>query len=354
MMRHFLTPVLMLVLPCSLFAADAVTYAKHVQPILADRCYSCHGAEKQKGDLRLDSIEGIIKGGKNGKILTAGNPAKSSLYHLTLLPAGDDDRMPAKGDPLTQVQTDALREWIATGAIFDGVAVTTPIVDSIAHKEPQPPSVASLHLAPTDIDQASAKLNRPDTSIIKILKDAGAVISIISATGTALEVDLSHLEQPLNAGQLKHLESLATHIFWLDLHGSAITDAGLLSVAKCKNLQRLNLSRTAITDAGLAALKGNTQLKSLNLVSTAITDAGLSHLAAFKKLDKLYLMQSKVTESGMEKLAKALPELTINHGPHFSTVTVEEPTGGKKKKNKSGSAAFRVGSTSLISQRTKP
>ena len=111
-------------------------------------------------------------------------------------------------------------------------------------------------------------------------------------------------------------------------------DAGLSSVAKCKNLQRLNVSRTAITDAGLAALKGNTQLNSLNLVSTAITDAGLSYLVTFKKLEKLYLMQSKVTESGMEKLAKALPELTINHGPHFSTVTVEEPTGGKKKKKK--------------------
>jgi hypothetical protein len=45
-------------------------------------------------------------------------------------------------------------------------------------------------------------------------------------------------------------------------------------------------------------------------------------------------MQTKVTESGMEKLAKALPELTINHGPHFSTVTVEEPAVGKKKKKK--------------------
>jgi mono/diheme cytochrome c family protein len=330
-MRRCLTFGMMLVLPCSLFAADAVTYAKNVQPVLADRCYSCHGAEKQKGGLRLDSIEGIIKGGKKGPILTPGNPSKSTLYSLTLLPAGDDDRMPAKGDPLTQAQTDALREWIAAGAIFNGIAVAAPAPD----KEAKPvAAAASLHLEPTDIDQASAKLSKPDAGEIKILKDAGAVISNISATGTALEVDLSHLEQPLNAGQLKHLESLANHVFWLDLHGSAITDAGLVSVAKCKNLQRLNLSRTAITDAGLATLKGNAQLKSLNLVSTAITDAGLSHLAAFKKLEKLYLMQSKVTESGMEKLAKTLPELTINHGPHFSTVTVEEPTGGKKKKKK--------------------
>jgi mono/diheme cytochrome c family protein len=330
-MRRFLTLGMMLVLPCSLFAADAVTYAKHVQPILADRCYSCHGAEKQKGDLRLDSPEGIKKGGKNGSILTPGNPAKSALYSLTLLPAGDDDRMPAKGNPLTQTQTDAIRDWIAAGAVFNGVAVATPALD----KEAKPiATAASIHLEPTEIDQASAKLSKPDAGEIKILKDAGAVITTISATGTALDVDLSHLEQPLNAGQLKHLEALANNVFWLDLHGSAITDAGLSSVAKCKNLQRLNLSRTAITDAGLATLKGNTQLNSLNLVSTAITDAGLSYLETFKKLEKLYLMQSKVTEIGMEKLAKALPELTINHGPHFSTVTVEEPDGGKKKKKK--------------------
>lgn len=334
-MRRFLTLGIMLVLPCSLFAVDAVTYAKNVQPILADRCYSCHGAEKQKGDLRLDSPEGIKKGGKNGSILTPGNLAKSSLYSLTLLPAGDDDRMPAKGDPLTQAQTDALREWIVAGAIFNGVAVAAPVAAPVADKESKPiAAAASLHLEPTDIDQASAKLSKPDASEIKILKDAGAVISTISATGTALEVDLSHLEQPLNTGLLKHLESLANNIFWLDLHGIAITDAGLSSVAKCKNLRRLNLSRTAITDAGLTSLKGNTLLNSLNLVSTAITDAGLSYLVVFKKLEKLYLMQCKVTEGGMEKLAKALPELTINHGPHFSTVTVEEPAGGKKKKKK--------------------
>src|SRR4051812_46420077 len=68
------------------------TYVKDIQPILADRCYSCHGPEKQKGDLRLDSPAAIRKGGKNGVALVAGDPAKSTLYSLTLLPAGDDDR----------------------------------------------------------------------------------------------------------------------------------------------------------------------------------------------------------------------------------------------------------------------
>src|SRR4051794_5443299 len=67
-------------------AEDKVDFPKQIAPIFKETCYSCHGAEKQKGKLRLDSPEAFKKGGADGEILTAGDPAKSDLYRRITLP----------------------------------------------------------------------------------------------------------------------------------------------------------------------------------------------------------------------------------------------------------------------------
>src|SRR5688500_14018838 len=99
-------------------AEDKVDFAKQVQPILAETCYSCHGVEKQKGELRLDNLEAFTKGGETGPVIVAGDPAKSPLFTRTTLPADHDDIMPPKGDPLKKEQTDVINKWIAEGASF--------------------------------------------------------------------------------------------------------------------------------------------------------------------------------------------------------------------------------------------
>src|SRR5687768_11938184 len=81
-------------------AQDKVDFKKQIQPILAETCYSCHGPEKDKGELRLDSLEAFQKGGESGPVVVAGDPAKSLLFTRTTLPADHDDIMPPKGDPL--------------------------------------------------------------------------------------------------------------------------------------------------------------------------------------------------------------------------------------------------------------
>src|SRR3954467_15269329 len=78
-------------------AEDKVDFAKQIEPIFKETCYSCHGAEKQKGKLRLDSPAAFTKGGENGPVVTAGDPAKSDLYRRITLPHDHDDIMPPKG-----------------------------------------------------------------------------------------------------------------------------------------------------------------------------------------------------------------------------------------------------------------
>ncbi|MBL9172900.1 MAG: SUMF1/EgtB/PvdO family nonheme iron enzyme [Verrucomicrobiales bacterium] len=114
-----LLPVALLAaLPFAGSSLAAVDFKKQVRPILEVYCLKCHGDEKPKGKLSLTTRAGAIQGGEEGASLVPGDPAKSPLYTLTLLPAGHDDVMPPKGDLLTQQQQETLKQWIVEGAVW--------------------------------------------------------------------------------------------------------------------------------------------------------------------------------------------------------------------------------------------
>lgn len=94
-----------------------LTFEKDIKPIFEKSCVKCHGAEKQKGKLRLDTLEATLKGGENGKILEAGNGTKSSLVH-SVTRLDEDTAMPPEGkaEPLTKEQVGIVRAWVDQGA----------------------------------------------------------------------------------------------------------------------------------------------------------------------------------------------------------------------------------------------
>lgn len=96
---------------------DGVTFAKDIKPLFEKSCAKCHGAEKQKGKLRLDSLEATLKGGENGEILKKGKSVESGLVH-SIARLNEDEAMPpeGKGDPLTKEQVGLVRAWIDQGA----------------------------------------------------------------------------------------------------------------------------------------------------------------------------------------------------------------------------------------------
>ena len=94
-----------------------ITYDKDIRPMFEKSCFKCHGAEKQKGKLRLDSLEAALKGGENGPNVVAKDSAKSTLVH-SVGRLVDDEAMPpeGKGDPWTKEQVALVRAWIDQGA----------------------------------------------------------------------------------------------------------------------------------------------------------------------------------------------------------------------------------------------
>ena len=100
---------------------QGVTYAGDIKAIFDKSCVKCHGAEKPKAKLRMDSLEGVLKGGADGKVIEVGNSAKSPLVH-SIAQLGDEDHwMPPKNNkakiaPLTKDEIGLVRAWIDQGA----------------------------------------------------------------------------------------------------------------------------------------------------------------------------------------------------------------------------------------------
>ena len=80
------------------FPPDQIEFfEKEVRPVLAERCYECHGAHKHQNGLRLDSREAVVRGSDYGKVVEPGNPSASKLIKAIHHAPGVEG-MPKTGD----------------------------------------------------------------------------------------------------------------------------------------------------------------------------------------------------------------------------------------------------------------
>ncbi|MEN9601661.1 MAG: hypothetical protein RIS56_1267, partial [Verrucomicrobiota bacterium] len=96
---------------------QAGDYEAVLKPLLRERCVSCHGALQQKAGLRLDTVAGMLRGGKNGPVLVVGKAEQSAMVQRTSS-ADANERMPPEheGHPFTSEQITLLTRWITEGA----------------------------------------------------------------------------------------------------------------------------------------------------------------------------------------------------------------------------------------------
>jgi mono/diheme cytochrome c family protein len=99
-----------------------VTYATDMKPIFDASCVKCHSGDRPKARLHMDTLEGVLKGTKEGPILTAGDSANSLIIKCVSHTASDQDSWmpPLKNkagiEPLTPDQIGLIRAWIDQGA----------------------------------------------------------------------------------------------------------------------------------------------------------------------------------------------------------------------------------------------
>jgi len=92
---------------------DQIFFDDEVFPLLEEVCFKCHSVEKEKGELRLDSLTALLKGGENGSILTPGDPSASLM--IQALAHDGELKMPPKKQ-LPKYDIEVLTKWVAMGA----------------------------------------------------------------------------------------------------------------------------------------------------------------------------------------------------------------------------------------------
>ena len=313
---------------------EAVVYNDILQPMFQNKCYGCHSSVKQKGGLRLDTREWILKGGKDGEIISTGNPDKSEIYKRLNLDPLEEHHMPPKGKPqLSESEIAIIHWWISSG---------NPFEKKVKELE-QPEKIKSI-LASLQSDTNASK-GIADIPANKIEAAPGSELEELRKTGAAI-LPVSEGSNYLSAnifpgGSLdgnkiaSMLEPVSKQLIWLKLNGINLTDSGMRSIAKLKSLIRLSLDNTKITDKGLAQLQGLTQLKYLNLVGTDISANGVLQLKSLKNIQSLYLYQTKINSQGFQEIRKAFPKALIDTGgykvPFLSSDTAIVRQGAKPK-----------------------
>jgi hypothetical protein len=291
--------------------ADVRVYTELVQPVLAAKCGTCHGADEPAGGLRLDTAEGLRKGGRSGPGLVAGRSASSEIVRRVWLPPSHKDAMPPGGRrALTVPEAGVLAWWIDQGASFDATLADVefspalrPAIEALTGRlQPGAPAILAVRVAAAD-PAALAKVEA-----------LGVSVSPLASGTSLLDVHCTNVARRFGDAELAVLAALAPQVTRLSLTGTQVTDAGIVRLSTFVHLTRLHLDRTHVSDAGLAALSRLEHLEYLNLYGTAVTDSGLTHLAGLRALRDLYLWRTAVTAAGAERLRSSLPKLQIDLG----------------------------------------
>ncbi len=302
---------------------EAMIYGDIIEPIFQRRCYSCHGPNRQKGKLRLDQPDRIMKGGKDGEVIRPGIADSSMLVKRILLPLEDEHHMaPKEKKQLTASEKSLIRWWIDQGADFSKKVKDARQPDKLK------PILLALQNPAANEDEPEewpvAPIQQADPDAIARVKKLGALVQPISQKSNYLEINF--LTAPgISDQDLSLLIPLKKQLVRIKMGGRPITDSGLAYIGQCEQLISLQLDHTRITDRGLDYLDSLHNLRVLNLVGTDITISGILKLKGLSKLRSLYLYQTKVNKLDWPSLQKAFPKVKLDSGgyavPLFNTDT---------------------------------
>ncbi|MEM9237490.1 MAG: c-type cytochrome domain-containing protein, partial [Verrucomicrobiota bacterium] len=298
---------------------EQVVYTHIVQPIFEAKCVYCHGEDKQKGKLRMDTYEALIAGGKEGEGLEPGNAEDSNIIYRIHLPLEDDEHMPPEGKKqVTEGELAILEWWIDSGSSPDG-----KLAD---YEVPEPVSIAISELVPPEVlkEQEVAKkeeANKEEEARKELAKtvetlraEFPSALNFESQQSSGLTFTAVSMRAKFTDEHLAKLDPVMPSMVSLDLSATKVSDKGVAAIGEAKQLKMLRLSETGITDASLETIAGLVDLESLNLYGTAVTTSGVMKLAELPKLKRLYLWQTQVDEAGIEELKKKMPDCEIVMG----------------------------------------
>lgn len=261
--------------------------------VLKNHCYSCHGATKVKGGLRLDRKEFAMTAGDSGEVSIIPYNAQSSLLITRMrLPQTHDDVMPPSSRAPVDVDgIRALMAWIDAGAVWDSDIVWVPDQQPAHNDVRAQPAQAALAL--------------------EALTQAGIPYQRMGWDDPRIRVNLSSQSSEDLAQKIQTLLTVKERVIWLDLSQSSLSQELAEQLVAFENLERLKLMEAQFGDEVLQKLTALKALTYLNLYQSNVTDSAMETLSQIVNLRKVFLAESLVTPAGVERLRSLNSALKI-------------------------------------------
>ena len=263
-------------------------YGARIQPIFTARCITCHGQDKHKANLRLDSYQALLRGGKDGPVIHTGNTQASDLFRRITLPSSHDDFMPKGKQPLTADQVRLIELWIGAGA-SDTLAVNA--IKNAPSGSAIPAEVTFVRVDPGAVAKLRATIA---PAVAQLRKQFPNILDYDSRSSADLRLNASMIGGRFGDRDLEAFAPIAGHIVVADLSRTAISDHSAAVIATMTRLRVLRLMDTRLTDATLLHLESLDQLESLDVYGTAITPSVLPMIAKLPKLSHFYAGQTGI------------------------------------------------------------
>lgn len=272
---------------------DAILYTDVVEPILNNNCVSCHNPKKSKGELLLNTKEGILTSGENGPVLLANHPEKSDLLTRMELPKDDDEHMPPDGKAQpSKEEIKLIAVWIEKGLSFD---------KSIGELGLDKSLLQSFFPENVQLDYPNIEITAAPIDSINLVKSIGLHVDLISERTHFLKISALNKPSFIDT-DFQVINALAPQISILDLGGTQVTDAIFEAIAGLPNLTILKLDNTVISGEDIELLVPLIYLKTINLSNTNFNEEHLGNLKEFEKLEKVYLFNLDKEKKGSKQL----------------------------------------------------
>jgi mono/diheme cytochrome c family protein len=287
-------------------------YEKAIAPILTQKCVSCHGPDKVKGKLQLQSPELIIKGGKDGNILTSFHNEEALLLQRIHLPNADEKHMPPDGKlQLTLEELTLLTKWVKAGGNFTKKISELTKTDSlailaIAYKAPAKGSGDKKNTAP-DLKEFNSNY-----LTVNYLFNGSEDIEVNFFQGSFYKIE-----------QLKNLEKIKDKIVSLNMQGMPITKEDLAIIVQFTRLQKLNLNYTNLKIGDLEALKNISSLVNLSICGMEVNQNSLKTLLDKAPFTEVHIWTNHSSEKEFQQLSASNKKVKIIIGDNLDAEIIK-------------------------------
>ncbi len=281
-----------------------------IQPILEDKCYSCHNNSKTKGDLNMTSVELLTRGGENGPIWKAGDAMNSHMVQRALLPLEDEEHMPPEGkEQLTPTEINVLVHWIDAGADTELTFADISEQDTLYQLTME----YVEETLETTFSEPQYEFSFVSNETLESLNNPFRSVSPVSSSSPALQAQI-FVRQAYQENYLTDLQKVKDQIISLNLTNLPITDEDISTITQFVHLEKLILNGTDITGNTLSYLENCQKLTSLAVSNTQVGENLEKALTSLSSLEEVYVWNTQIPNSLLVEWEKQYPNIHFHRG----------------------------------------